>query len=424
MSATPLDASAAALPVTDPNQLYRASHYGKVLRRLMPDEAFQPQPGRLWFGLMHMAIVWSMGALCMFTSMHWGFKVLAAMVAGHSWAILGFFAHEIWHGSVIKPGKLEHFLGHAFSFINLSSGRVWKIWHNETHHKHTQVGRVDPDAFPYLDYVRTEPKIRMAQPIIPGFGGPLSYLALTYTWFLKCRWAGWELLFGRTHGNAKGVKHMLVIESIGSFMPWVVLFYFFRWEGAVYLFLIPSALTSVFNMLYIHSNHHLSPRTPVNDPLINSLTVTSPRFIQWFHGDFGFHVEHHIFPSMSPRYARQLHELLKANYPDRYQVMPWWKAIKLLFQTGTAYTDDGERLVNTRTGETQWTLRHGRDDFAPGDRVDVSVLAKDAVGKRRARDGKVVMGHQDAAGASDTPDVPSPPVPAPVATAPEMESRV
>jgi len=376
---------------TLPTELYRSSHYGKVLKKLLPPEAFKPHPTRVFFGLMHMSIVVAMGYLCVMTALPWPVKVLAAIVAGHSWGILGFFAHEIWHGSVFKNGFLDHWSGMAFSLINMSSATAWKIWHNDTHHKHTQVGRVDPDAFPYMDYVRTEPKIRAAQPIIPGYGGVLSYVALTYSWILKYRWATWELLFGRTHGNAKGQKAKIVFETVVMTFPWLALLYAFGPLAMVFLYVIPAMVCSVVNMTYIHSNHHLSPRTPVNDPLINSLTVISHPWIQWFHGNFGFHVEHHIFPSMSVRYARQLHNILREQYGARYQFMPFTKAVRLLYETGTAYADDGERLVDVRTGKTKWTLREGRTDFADAGVVEITPLGRDSVKKRNARDGRVKM---------------------------------
>ena len=70
-----------------------------------------------------------------------------------------------------------------------------------------------------------------------------------------------------------------------------------------WFYVIPASACSVINMAYIHTNHQLSPRVAINDPLIASLSVVSPRFIQWFHGNFGYHVEHHIFPSMSVKFA-------------------------------------------------------------------------------------------------------------------------
>ncbi|MEW5848547.1 MAG: fatty acid desaturase [Myxococcota bacterium] len=376
-------------PETLPNQAYRTSHYGKFLRKQMPDKAFQPNPDRLAFGFMHMGIVVAMGYVCLETDVPLWAKILCAVVAGHSHAILGFFAHEIWHGSVLKRGFLEHWAGGFFSILNAASPTAWKLWHNDTHHRNTQVGRIDPDALPYLDLVRTDPAMRFAQRLVPGHGGLLSYVAPFYTFTLDYNFATFRLLTARSHGNAKGQRLRIVVETLIMMSPWAVLFYFYGWPAVFLVNLLPHAIANWFNMIYIHSNHHLSPRAPVNDPLYNSLTIITSKPFQWFHGNFGYHVEHHLFPSMDVRYAPMLSELLRKHYGNRYQTMGFFQALKALYRTGTCYTEDGERLVDLRTGNTVWTLAPGRTDFAFAGKVDVTPIKADAIKKRRARVGKI-----------------------------------
>ena len=45
------------------------------------------------------------------------------------------------------------------------------------------------------------------------------------------------------------------------------------------------------------------PLTEVNDPLANTLSVTAPRWLERLHLQFGYHVEHHLFPMVSGRHA-------------------------------------------------------------------------------------------------------------------------
>ncbi len=58
-------------PETRDDQFYRGSHYGKFLKHLLPPDAFQPQPTRLLFGLMHFTIVAAMGYVCVGTAVAW-----------------------------------------------------------------------------------------------------------------------------------------------------------------------------------------------------------------------------------------------------------------------------------------------------------------------------------------------------------------
>jgi fatty acid desaturase len=90
----------------------------------------------------------------------------------------------------------------------------------------------------------------------------------------------------------------------------------------------------------------------VNDPLVNSLSVTVPRFVDWLTMHFGFHVEHHIFPWMSTRHARDVRALIQQRWPERYQSMPLHKALWALFRTARVYKDE-TTLIDPKTGK-QW----------------------------------------------------------------------
>ena len=63
-------------------------------------------------------------------------------------------------------------------------------------------------------------------------------------------------------------------------------------------------------------------RIEANDPLENSLSVTVPRWLDRFTLQFGLHVEHHLFPSVSGRHAPRIRELLRAHWPGRYRELP------------------------------------------------------------------------------------------------------
>jgi len=105
-------------------------------------------------------------------------------------------------------------------------------------------------------------------------------------------------------------------------------------------------------MAYILTNHSLSPQTATNDPLINSLSVTVPRFVDWITLHFGYHVEHHIFPWMSTRHGSTVRDLIRQNWPERYQSMPLLKALWHLHRTARVYKDD-TTLLDPKTGK-QW----------------------------------------------------------------------
>jgi fatty acid desaturase len=74
--------------------------------------------------------------------------------------------------------------------------------------------------------------------------------------------------------------------------------------------------------------------------------------------DFGFHVEHHLFPAMSTRHGRLVRDALITHYPERYQSMPLMRAMGHLYKTARVYRDD-TTLIDPSSGETWPTLMPG-----------------------------------------------------------------
>jgi len=118
---------------------------------------------------------------------------------------------------------------------------------------------------------------------------------------------------------------------------------------------LPLVVANVIVMSFILTNHGLSPRVAINDPLVSGLSVTSPRWIEWLTLQFGYHVEHHLFPAMSSRHARSVRAVLRAKWPGRYQSMSLRRALGALHRTARIYKDD-VTLVDPRTGREYATL--------------------------------------------------------------------
>jgi fatty acid desaturase len=123
----------------------------------------------------------------------------------------------------------------------------------------------------------------------------------------------------------------------------------------VFVYVVPLMVANSIVMTFIVTNHNLSPLAPINDPLVNSLSVTLPRVLEWLTLDFGFHVEHHLFPTMSTRNGRAVRELLRARFPERYQSLSLPDAIRRLHRTARVYRDN-TTLIDPHTEQTWPTL--------------------------------------------------------------------
>jgi len=98
-----------------------------------------------------------------------------------------------------------------------------------------------------------------------------------------------------------------------------------------------------------------SSATEDNEPLVGALSVTAPRWVERLTLDFGYHVEHHLFPALSARHARSIRCAIVALWPERYQSMPIGTALRRVFATGRVYRD-AVTLVDPRTGGLWPTL--------------------------------------------------------------------
>jgi fatty acid desaturase len=123
----------------------------------------------------------------------------------------------------------------------------------------------------------------------------------------------------------------------------------------LFIYILPLAVANIVVMGFILTNHNLSPRVAVNDPLASGLSVTAPKWIEWVTLRFGLHVEHHLFPAMSSRHAHLVRAGLLAKWPERYQTMSLTAALGQLHATARVYKND-TTLIDPRTGHEYPTL--------------------------------------------------------------------
>jgi fatty acid desaturase len=234
------------------------------------------------------------------------------------------------------------------------SPQLWMAWHNRVHHNHCGKPGVDPDMYPTLEEYRGSRGARvMADHFGLGrrrFGGIASLMfgltGQSMQVMVRARRVG--ILPRHLHRRA-------ILEAALGVAVWATVAWLVGGVAFVFVYLLPLIVANCIVMMFIVTNHNLSPLSTVNDPLVNSLSVTLPRVLEWLTLDFGFHVEHHLFPAMSHRQGRIVRELLRAKFPERYQSMPLGDAIRRLHHTARVYRDH-TTLIDPLTGETWPTL--------------------------------------------------------------------
>ncbi len=328
--------------------------YNRALREHLDPAIFRPNPRRLIGFALCMGIASALIAFVVLVNPAWYIRVLAGLGIGFCTGTLGFLCHEVLHGSIVRNQKLQDalfFFGILPFFI---SPTYWRHSHNRLHHGAAQKLIEDPDAFPNLRIFKASKFMKFMFPFTPGSGHKRSVFYFFF-WFSFHNLVAQVYMRFRNRGfddmnHRKATLEFAAQVAIG--IGYAILIGPSNWLP---LFVLPILIQNYMLMSYISTNHNLSPLTNVNDPLANSLSVTNHPIMEFLNVNFGYHVEHHLFPTVNPKYAKTIHRELVRLFPENYKIMPKYKAMIRLYQTPRIYKN-ARTLVHPETGNLYATL--------------------------------------------------------------------
>ena len=327
--------------------------YVRELRPELPAETFPPATSRLGLVPAHLAVIATSTVAIASGWLPWLLVPLLSLVIGVSFAGLTFIAHEAVHGGIVRGRAARQVVGWIGFLPFTVSPRLWAAWHDRVHHATANLAN-DPDVYPTLAEYRASRSIRF---FINAFalGGRRWRGALSLILGFTVQ-SVHQLVSARRSGllKARGLQ-VAIIETLAGLAVWATVAVLVGFVPFLLAFVIPLLVANAIVMSFILTNHSLSPRVGINDPLVSGLSVTAPRWVEWITLRFGYHVEHHLFPSMSSRNARMVRDLLRKHWPDRYRSMPLRKALGELYRTARVYKD-AVTLVDPRTGREYATL--------------------------------------------------------------------
>lgn len=280
--------------------------------------------------------------------------VVLSLAIGAALSGLVFLGHEVLHGAVVRGMKTRRLVGWVAFLPFVVSPRLWVAWHNRVHHGHANRAGVDPDAYPTLGEYHASGSLRLATNWFSIGRNRLRGLTSLLVGFSVQSLH--MLLVARKRGYLTARQHRLaLLETCLGIAVWAALLAVMGPATFVLACVLPVLVANVIVMAHIFTNHSLSPLTHVNDPLVNSLSVTVPRWVDFLTLRFGFHVEHHLFPWMSSRHAVEVRRLIVARWPQRYQSMPLWRALLRVHRTPRVYREP-TTLFDPCTGRSAPTL--------------------------------------------------------------------
>ena len=328
--------------------------YTRELRAVLPDSTFEPARSRVLWLPVHLAIIATTAWALASGHLAWPLWPLASLLIGCCLGGIVFLGHETLHGGVVR-GKLAIRVVGFFGFLPFTvSPQLWMAWHNRVHHNHCAKAGTDPDMYPTLHEYQTQTTARiMADHFGLGRRRWLSVLSLMFGFtgqslqiLMRARASSYlsPRLYRRAlTETALGVAFWITVALIVGFVPFI------------FIYLMPLIVANMIVMTFIMTNHNLSPLTEINDPLVNSLSVTLPRPLEWLTLGFGFHTEHHLFPTASTRHGAAIRAAILEHYPERYQAMPLGRALRQLYNTARVYKDS-TTLIDPQSGNTWPTL--------------------------------------------------------------------
>lgn len=350
-------------------ELRTAGSYARELRPLLPPETFEPARSRVLWLPVNVAIIATLAWLMASGTAPGFLWPLFSLVIGCCFGIGTFLGHETLHGGVVR-GRLAIRIVGWFGFLPFTvAPTLWTAWHNRVHHGHCGKDGVDPDMYPTLAEYKTVPAARiMADHFGVGRRRLMGFASLLFGYTGQSSQMLWTAR--RRNFLTPQLHRRAIFESALGWAFWATVAFLVGFVPFIFVYLLPLVVANSIVMTFIMTNHNLSPLTPVNDPLVNSLSVTLPRTLEFLTLDFGYHVEHHLFPTASARHGRAMRDAICSRYPERYQTLPLLTAMRQLYNTARVYKDD-VTLIDPQSGESWPTI-------VPRPRAEAAVVTESA----------------------------------------------
>ncbi len=333
-------------------------NYRNQLKKVLPAEIFKPNYSNLvWFGI-HGAIV-GLAYYLLTAHFSWWLAPIMALVIGHTFACMGFLAHDISHGGSVKRLWIRDILA-GLGFSPLAIGPyLWRRWHNSDHHNNTQVEGVDPDHLFTIDDYKHNPVLRWLYRISPLLRNLIIFGSFSYR--MTQQMVRMVITYLRSKKSTNGQRWLMIGQLVAPLGLWIGGTLLLGTQVLIWGYFVPVLVANAVAISYIATNHFLNPLADGSDVLATSLSVTLPRPLRWldpWHQWFGAHVAHHLYPQASGRYSRLIEARVAEMYPDRFHTMPIATALKLLWKTPWVY-EDKTTLLDPHREVRSGTLGHG-----------------------------------------------------------------
>ncbi len=314
------------------------------IRALVGPKAFERRPENGVAGLVVAAAGLALISALAVSAAPWYALALGAIVLSQMWMFLTMVAHEAMHGAVFQSRFGSELLCHiGFSVFGFGP-ETWRAWHLRAHHAKTNHPARDVDLVGLWGNQDAEKAARF----VLGIGRLHAVLTLFVQFSLQAQlvtWSGREKFRRLKFSRWRARRQVLVLACLYG-LAWQQLG---LWLG-LWLLALPALLANFTVMSYISTQHLLRPLSEINDPLANTISVSSHWLADRLHLCFSYHREHHLFPSMSHRSGPQVRRSLAQLGLQPEPPLSHWRAFKLVLATPRLY--DGSHVLRQSARQT------------------------------------------------------------------------
>ena len=303
----------------------------------LPAAAQAMHPWRLVLGIPLLVLIVGGTVAVVRLPLPWYAALPVSVSVGILYASLFFFGHEVGHGAIIRSRRGQTAVLYVTCLIYCLSPHLWQLWHNHAHHGHTNEPDRDPDSFGTVESFRRNPVSQALARFTPGSGHWLSVFFLPTFFTTQSHYVLWLNSFSEEFRRLDRRRAKLESAAMAAF--WVMVGVWAGPGGVVLAVVVPMLTVNCVMMSYVVTNHMLRPLVTRPHALETTMSVTTSKVLDLLFFNFSHHVEHHLFPSMSPRYYPLVRRSLRRLAADRYLAPPHWRALRLVFGTPRLYAD-------------------------------------------------------------------------------------
>ncbi|HSS50015.1 MAG TPA: fatty acid desaturase [Thermoanaerobaculia bacterium] len=308
-----------------------------MIRAELAPEVFARRPWRCLLMVPLVGLDVALSMLLVKVGLPWYLAVLLAVVLGNLRASMMFFGHEITHGGTIRARWLQDLLAYPGCAVFFFSPHTWRIWHNLSHHAHTNQPQKDPDNFGTLEeFMRSPWTTRWFMKLAPGSGFWLSSIYIFVFFSIQAQAVIWAKST-KMPGYEKFSRARAGLETACLLAFWLGISILAGVRGTIFVVILPMIVGNVVILSYVLTNHMLRPLSAANDTLTTTMSVTTLRILDRIHFHFSHHVEHHLFPAMCSSQTPHVRRVLLEHFGDRYLAPPHWRALRMIFRTPRVY---------------------------------------------------------------------------------------